>query len=67
MEIHDLSASEKILLAEELWDSAIKDESDIALTNKQKLELEKRLMAYENDRDVGGSWLNVKSRIISNQ
>ena len=66
MEIHDLSASEKILLAEELWDSAIKDESDIALTNKQKLELEKRLMAYENDRDVGGSWLNVKSRIISN-
>lgn len=67
MEIHDLSASEKILLAEELWDSAIKDESDIALTNKQKLELEKRLMAYENDRDVGSSWLNVKSRIISNQ
>jgi len=65
MNLQDLTASEKILLAEELWDSVASDEQLFPLTDDQKAELDARLASYSVDPDAGDSWEIVKNRISS--
>ncbi|MDJ0779151.1 MAG: addiction module protein [Gammaproteobacteria bacterium] len=63
MDINSLSVSERILLAQELWDS-IHDRSDeIEVSPEQMKMLEERLAAYHADGDPGDSWENVRARI----
>jgi len=63
MNIQELSVSEKILLAEEIWDSVASDEKLIPLTDVQKAELDARLASYSIDQEAGDSWENVRNRI----
>lgn len=64
MNIQDLSTSEKILLAEQLWES-VREEADAAsLTDDQRSELDRRLKAYELDPEQGDSWAVVKARLL---
>jgi putative addiction module component (TIGR02574 family) len=65
MEIQSLTVSERIMLAEALWDSIIAEDSKIQLTDTQKEELDRRLAAFEIDQDAGSSWSSVKARILS--
>ena len=65
MEIQELTVSERIILAEKLWDSVLSKESEIKLTQNQEIELDKRLNAFMTDQDPGSSWSDVKKRIIS--
>jgi len=65
MDIHSLSTSERILLAEQLWDSVHDKSDEITLTPEQKELLEARLAAYEEDGDPGDTWENVRARIES--
>ncbi len=65
MNIQQLSSSEKILLAEELWESVRADAANSELTDAQRRELDSRLAAFDLDRDIGDSWDAVKSRITS--
>jgi putative addiction module component (TIGR02574 family) len=65
MEIQHLTVSERIMLVEALWDSIVAEDSNIELTEAQKLELDRRLAAFEIDQDTGSSWPNVKSRVLS--
>ena len=67
MEIQNLTVSERIILAEKLWDSVLNEESEIKLTENQEIELDKRLDAYMSDHDLGSPWSGVKKRIISNR
>jgi len=63
MDIQSLSTPERILLAEQLWDS-VRDKSDeIEITPEQIKLLESRLSALEADGEPGDSWNNVKARI----
>ncbi|MDH5693374.1 MAG: addiction module protein [Gammaproteobacteria bacterium] len=62
-----LTASEKILLAEELWDSALSEESEIPLSEEHKKILEERLKSFELNPNAGSSWDVVKSRILSSK
>jgi putative addiction module component (TIGR02574 family) len=63
MDIHSLSTPERILLAEQLWDS-VRDKSDeIEVTSDQVKLLESRLAALKSDGDLGESWENVKARL----
>jgi putative addiction module component (TIGR02574 family) len=65
MDIQLLSTAERILLAEQLWDS-VRDKSDeIEVTPEQIKLLEARLAALEVDGDLGDSWENVKGRVVS--
>jgi|TARA_R110000796_G_scaffold67986_2_gene155955 putative addiction module component (TIGR02574 family) len=65
VEIQSLTVSERILLAEALWDSIVAEQADIELTDAQKEELDRRLAAFEIDQDEGSSWSSVKARILS--
>jgi putative addiction module component (TIGR02574 family) len=63
MDIHSLSTSERILLAEELWDSVHDKSDEIELSPEQIKLLEARLAAYYEDGETGDSWDNVRARI----
>ncbi len=63
MNLQELSNSEKILLAEELWDSVASNEQLFPITEEQKNILDKRLAKYSLDQDSGDSWQNVRNRI----
>ena len=65
MEIQKLTVSERIMLAEALWDSLVEEGSDIDLTDEQRKELDLRLSAYEIDGDDGSEWSTVRARIVS--
>ena len=65
MEIQLLTVSERIILAETLWDSIVAEDAEIELTGPQKEELDRRLTAFEIDHDIGFSWSSVKARILS--
>jgi putative addiction module component (TIGR02574 family) len=65
MDIQSLGTPERILLAEQLWDS-VRDKSDeIQITPEQVKLLESRISALEEDGDNGDSWENVKARITN--
>lgn len=57
-----LSVAERILLAEDLWDS-IPEAADIPLTEAQKAELDRRLEDLERDPDAGEPWEVVRARL----
>ena len=63
MNLQELTSSEKILLAEQLWDSVASDEQQLSLSDAQKQELDARLASYSNDPEAGDSWENVRDRI----
>jgi putative addiction module component (TIGR02574 family) len=63
MNLQELTNSEKILLAEELWDSVASNEQLFPITEEQKNILDKRLEKYSLDQDSGDSWQNVRNRI----
>tara|TARA_R110002074_G_scaffold99392_1_gene214728 strand:+ start:30365 stop:30565 length:201 start_codon:yes stop_codon:yes gene_type:complete len=63
MNLQELTNSEKILLAEDLWDSVASNKQLFPITEEQKIILDKRLEKYSYDQDSGDYWLNVKNRI----
>ena len=62
--IQELSQSERILLAEELWDSIANDENTLKVTESQKKILEARISAYKASPDEGFSWDEIKNEIV---
>ena len=65
MEIKSLTVSERIILAETLWDSVIAEGVEIDVTAPQREELNRRLAAFEIYQDIGSTWAAVKARILS--
>jgi len=51
--LQDLPIEERIKLVEDLWDSIAADRQALHLTDDQKAELDRRLGAYEADRNPG--------------
>lgn len=49
----ELPIDERIRLVEDLWDSIASDQTTLPLTDEQKAELDRRLNAYEVDRNRG--------------
>jgi len=58
-----LSQSERIMLAEELWDSIAEDQDNLEVTDSQKKILEERLAAYQASPEEGISWEEVKNEM----
>jgi putative addiction module component (TIGR02574 family) len=53
MKLHELPRDERIKLVEDLWDSIAADREAPPLTAPQRRELDRRLDAYELDRNPG--------------
>ena len=62
-DIQGLSFSERILLAEQLWDSIADDQDTLEVTDSQKKILEERLAAYKKSPNEGSSWEEVKNEM----
>lgn len=64
MNIQQMSVSERILLAQELWESVAAKADDISVTKAQTELLDSRLQALASDGNIGESWDVVKQRIL---
>ena len=51
--LQELSVEERIRIVEDLWDSIAADQKALPLTADQKAELDRRLDAYEVDKNRG--------------
>jgi putative addiction module component (TIGR02574 family) len=51
--LRKLPVDERIRLVEDLWDSIAADQNTLPLTTDQRIELDRRLDAYETDRNPG--------------
>ena len=66
LEIEDLSAEERIMLAQEIWDSFEKESDALPpLTEAQKKELDRRLSDYRANKGNLSAWNEVKQSILS--
>lgn len=53
--LRDLPVEQRLHLVEELWDSIAADQRTLPLTDEQRIELDRRLDAYELDGNPGRS------------
>ena len=56
-DLRTLSIDERMQLVEDIWDSIAADQAALPLTDEQRVELDRRLDAYETD--------NIKGREVS--
>ena len=63
IDILNLSISERIQLAQDIWDSVAEVPESVTLTEEQKVELDLRLDAYHKDPNVGSPWSLVRERL----
>ena len=65
LKIDQLSVEERIALIGEIWDSMAATPEKIPLTDAQKLELDRRLDAYQNDPTKVTSWEVIKAEALA--
>jgi putative addiction module component (TIGR02574 family) len=63
-EIKLLSISERILLAEDIWDSIAEENESFQLTPVQKELLEKRSESFLKNKKLGRSWEEIKKEFL---
>lgn len=63
-QIYPLSIPEKLQLIEDIWESII-DENQVPLIQSQEQELDRRLASYQDTKNQGSTWEEVKQRIIN--
>jgi putative addiction module component (TIGR02574 family) len=61
--IDQLSVAERLLLVEEIWDSIALEQAEVPLTEAQRVDLQRRVAAYEANPKAGASWEEVKARL----
>ncbi len=62
-DILGLSVSERIQLAQDIWDSIVLVPESLALTDDEKAEIDRRLDAYHQNPKAGSPWSVVRDRI----
>jgi len=60
--LRELPVEERIKLVEDLWDSIAEDRKALPVTSEQKAELDRRLKAYEVDKNRGRLAADVLGR-----
>ncbi len=61
--IDRLSLDQRVVLAEEIWESIALEAERLPLTEAQKQDLQRRLAVYEANRHAGSTWEQVKTRL----
>jgi putative addiction module component (TIGR02574 family) len=62
-EILQLSVAERIQIVEDIWDSIGESPEELALSEAEKLELDKRLERYRENPDEGIQWETLKKNL----
>jgi len=62
-DILQLSVTERIQLAEDIWDSIAANPESLPLTDAERQELDRRLEAYARDPDEGVSWDDLTKQV----
>ncbi|MFN0016904.1 MAG: addiction module protein [Pirellulaceae bacterium] len=62
-EIRKLSAAQRILLVEEIWDSLLEDSTEFPLSLEQREELDRRLEDCERNPNDCEPWEEVRKRL----
>ncbi len=62
--LDELSASEKLLILEELWDNLAEQPSDVPVPDWQRQELERRYQEYLSNPSAGSPWPEVRDRLL---
>lgn len=66
MKLSDLSTEEKVILAQQIWDSVRDDQGSRELSARQKQHLDEKLSQFQLDGEKGSSFDEVKQRIVEN-
>ena len=66
-DILQMSVSERIQLAEDIWDSLAQLPEPIALTDDQKVELDRRLEDFRQFPNDNISWDSLKSSLLAKE
>ena len=66
-QINALPASQKLLLASELWDSALAEDLDIPASEALLAELDRRHAEYLADPSKVTTWEDAKARILASR
>jgi putative addiction module component (TIGR02574 family) len=64
-EILRMSAAERILLVQDMWDSIAAAPEGIGLTDAERAELDRRLADDHADSAAGSPWEDVRRRILA--
>ena len=62
-EIAQLSVTERIQLAEDIWDTIASASDGLTLPETQRAELDRRLQSYRDDPQPGSSWQEVQQQV----
>ncbi len=62
-ELLSLSVTERIRLAQALWDSIAEVPESIPLTGSDRVELDRRLDAYYQNPEAGSPWPEVREKL----
>ena len=62
-DILQLSVSERIQLAEDIWDSIAATPESLPLTDAERQELDRRLESYARNPDEGVPWDDLKKQV----
>ena len=62
-EILEMSVAERLRIVEDIWDSIAADSKDLEISNELRLELDRRLKAYESDPAAGVTWEELDNRL----
>jgi putative addiction module component (TIGR02574 family) len=60
----ELSASEKLILLEEIWDDLAGQPSEVPVPDWQRIDLERRYQEYVRNPSEGSPWPEVRERLL---
>lgn len=61
--IDALSAADRLVLLQEIWDSLAATPEQIPVTESQKQDLDRRLAELDADPGIGLTWEEIKARV----
>ncbi|WP_447600376.1 addiction module protein [Nitrospira sp. Nam80] len=62
-DILQLSVTERVQIAEEIWDSILESSESLAVTDAQKAELDRRRDAHAKNPSATRSWEEIRAEL----
>ena len=66
-EIQQLSVSERVQLAEQIWDTIVETPEALPIPDAQIHELDRRLKLHSEDPEAAQPWSTIRSRLTRSE